>query len=333
MSVSSVATAGKAATVLDPGASAVNDDTAWSVVAPSPAESATPTSPAPATPTAAVCSSFPSPSVDTSWSDATRAPASPSVASSHTCDVSKFVEGDCELVTADGEVLTVPSYHLQSARWVLQRMRLVDKPLTSSPVFRKAIQADHGWAQARISVAATVDTFAAFFDIVTTGEVTLQWTSAGDAILSVARLSEFLGRYQCEAAANILVKHLKEQAGSVLPPITLMVAAKNLKRQELTRFMLMRHGVHEPQLWSLPNPAREGTMPFIPFEAYSLVPFEYQWAFRMAGVQGAENQMPQMSPYNRFCEYLAIAQKHKASSKSKTGQLGAGEESEWSECA
>lgn len=162
------------------------------------------------------------------------------------------------------------------------------------------VESSRGWAHASVAVNASAETVEAFLDIVTTGEVALQWTSAGAAIASVARLADFLGRYQCEAAANILVKHLKEQAGHVLPPISLLLAGIHLKRPELTQFMLMRHDVPEPQLWSLPSPTYQGGMPFVPFEVYSLIPVEHQWALRMAGIQNG-GQSPQGSVYKRFC--------------------------------
>lgn len=123
MSVPSATTAAMHAPVFVPAAPA-QDDAAWSVVAPSPTDSATPTPPALATPAVSSTQNaaawgkwpaVPTPSVDTSWSD-TDTPAAPSVVSSH---ASKWVKGDCDIVTADGAVLTVPSYHLQSARWVL----------------------------------------------------------------------------------------------------------------------------------------------------------------------------------------------------------------------
>lgn len=122
MSTSAATTAAMHAPVFVPAAP-VQDDTAWSVVAPSPSDSATPTPPASATPavpsTQAAAAwgkwpTIPTPSVDTSWSD-TDTHAAPSVVSSH---ASKWIKGDCDIVTADGAVLTVPSYHLQSARWV-----------------------------------------------------------------------------------------------------------------------------------------------------------------------------------------------------------------------
>lgn len=182
-----------------------------------------------------------------------------------------------------------------------------------------------GWAHASVELNAGTETVEAFLDIVTTGEVALQWTSAGAAIASVARLADFLGHYQCEAAGNILAKHLKEQAGSVLPPITLLVAAIGLKRPELTQFMLMRNDVPEPQLWCLPNITHAGGMPYVPFEVYRLIPVEYQWALRMAGIQNGGSPR---GTYARFCEYLQQAQKE---SKAKTVEPGAGEESEWDE--
>lgn len=86
------------------------EDGAWSVVAPSPSDSATPTPSTPTTP------AVPAPSVEASWSDTE---AAASVASSH---ASKWTKGDCDIATADGDVLTVPSYHLQSARWVLSSL-------------------------------------------------------------------------------------------------------------------------------------------------------------------------------------------------------------------
>lgn len=178
-------------------------------------------------------------------------------------------------------------------------------------MFREAIAADEGWAQKRVCVDFTTETVEVFLDIVTTGEVVLQWTTAGSAIASVSRLAEFLATYDCEAAANILAKHLKEQAGTTLPPITLLLAGIHLKRPELTKFMFMRHDVPEPQLWSLPNPARQAAMPFVPFEVYLLIPVEYQWALRMMDVHGCENQAPQLGQYQRFCHYLELAQKHR----------------------
>lgn len=177
-----------------------------------------------------------------------------------------------------------------------------------SPVFRKKIATDAGWAQARVPVDADAATVEHFLDIVTTGEVRLQWTSQAGAIAAVARLAEFLGVYRCEAAENILAKHLKEQAGVVLPPITLMLAGIRLQREDLIQFMLIRHSGPEHRLWVLPNPARahvEQVMPFVPFEVYALIPIEHQWALRMAG---SDEKLPQcQGSYRRYCHYLAQA--------------------------
>lgn len=84
------------------------DEPAWTVVPPSAAPVAT-----------ALKSSFKyglplsSPSVEASWSNSARTTSPPSVTSTH---ASKWIEGDCEILTSDGAVLSVPSYHLQSAR-------------------------------------------------------------------------------------------------------------------------------------------------------------------------------------------------------------------------